>query len=296
MQFFDPKNPNEKKKMIAAAVLALVAIVVLGYVFFGGTSSKPTTNQPIARSSPTVARPGKEPLPEGPPIDSSIYKEVTYNPGVPAVADANRNIFAYYEPPPPTPKPVIVVTPTPTPTPPVMVSSLAPATVYAGTPADFTLQVSGDKFTPAVHVVLDGRDLPTRFINSQQLFATVPQTLIKNAGVRQVMARSSDGKLYSNTIMLNISQAPQPNFTYVGLIGKPRGNDTAVLQDKGSKDFIRVQRGDTVAVRFRVFSISEKEVILLDSTLKIPHRLAFTADQNSNTGYRPPARTVDDEP
>ena len=34
MQFFDPKNPNEKKKMIAAAVLALVAIVVLGLRFF----------------------------------------------------------------------------------------------------------------------------------------------------------------------------------------------------------------------------------------------------------------------
>lgn len=295
MQFFDPKNPNEKKKMIAAAVLGLVAIVVLGYVFFGGSPSKPITNQTSARPSPTIVRAGNQPPPDV-PTDESIYKPVEYNPVVPAVADANRNVFAYYEPPPPTPKPVVVVTPTPTPTPPVMVSSLAPATVYAGTPADFTLQVSGDKFTPAVHVVLDGRDLPTRFINSQQLFATVPQTLIKNPGVRQVMARSTDGKLYSNTIMLNISQAPQPNFTYVGLIGKPRGNDTAVLQDKSSKDFIRVQRGDTVAARFRVFSISEKEVILLDSTLKIPHRLAFTADQNSNTGYRPPARSADDEP
>jgi hypothetical protein len=298
MKFFDPNNPNEKKKMIAAAVLALVAIVVLGYVFFGGSPSKPNTNQPIARSTPIVNRPGKEPPPEGPPPDDSsmVYQEVKYNPGVPAIADANRNIFAYYEAPSPTPKPVYIPTPTPTPTPPVMVSSLAPSTVYAGTPADFNLQVSGDKFTPAVHVILDGRDLPTRFINSQQLFATVSQTLIKNAGVRQIMARSSDGKLYSNTITLNISQPPQPNFAYVGLIGKPRGNDTAVLQDKGNKDFIRVQRGDTVAVRFRVFSISEKEVVLIDATLKIPHRLSFSADQNSNTGYRPPARSADDEP
>lgn len=297
MKFVDPNNPNEKKKMIAAAVLALVAIVVLGYVFFGGSSSKPTTNQPIARSSPTVARPGKEPPPEGPAVeDSSIYQEVIYNPAVPAVADANRNIFTYYEPPPPTPKPVIVVTPTPTPTPPLMVSSLAPQTVYAGTPADFNLQVTGDKFTPAVHVILDGRDLPTRFINSQQLFATVSQTLIKNAGVRQVMARSSDGKLYSNTIALNISQPERPNFTYVGIIGKPRFNDTAILQDKGNKDFIRVQRGDSVGGRFRVVSISEKEVILIDATLKIRFPLPFTADQNSNSGYRPPARSADDEP
>jgi hypothetical protein len=298
MKFFDPNNPNEKKKMIAAAALALVAIVVLGYVFFGGSSPKPNTNKPIARSSPTPARIGKggQPPDEPPGEDLTIYKPVEPNSVVPAVGDADRNIFAFYEPPPPTPKPVYVPTPTPTPTPPVMVSSLSPTTVYAGTPADFSLQVNGDRFTPAVHIYLDGRDLQTRFINSQQLFATVSQTLIKNAGVRQVMARSADGKLYSNTISLNVSQPTAPNFTYVGIIGKPRFNDTAVLQDKGNKDFIRVQRGDPVGGRFRVVSISEKEVVLIDATLKIPFRLPFTADQNSNTGYRPPARSTDDEP
>ncbi|HWP52938.1 MAG TPA: hypothetical protein VN476_02335 [Pyrinomonadaceae bacterium] len=298
MKFFDPNNPNEKKKMIAAAVLALVAIVVLGYVFFGGSSSAPNTNKAIARSSPTPRiNKGVEPPPDAPPgEDLTIYKPVVCCPGNPAVGDADRNIFAFYEPPPPTPKPVYVPTPTPTPTPPVMVSSLSPTTVVAGTPSDFSLQVNGDKFTPAVHIYIDGRDVPTRFINSQQLFATVSQTLIKNAGVRQIMARSSDGKLYSNTISLNVSQPEQPNFTYVGIIGKPRFNDTAVLQDKGNKEFVRVQRGDSVGRRFRVVSISEKEVVLIDATLKIPFRLPFTADQNSNTGYRPPARSTDDEP
>lgn len=295
MQFFDPNNPNEKKKMIAAAVLALVAIIVLGYVFFGGSSSKPPTNQTATRPSPTV-RPGN-PQVEPPPSDElSIYQEVKYVPVVPKVDEANRNIFAFYEAPSPTPTPVYVPTPTPTPIPPLTISSIAPQTVYAGTPADFNLQVNGEKFTPAVHVILDGRDLPTRFINSQQLFATVSQTLIKNAGVRQVMVRNSDGQLYSNTTTLNISQPPVPNFTYVGIIGKPRYNDTAVLQDKTSKDFIRVQRGDAVGVRFRVVSISEKEVVLIDSTLKIPHHLAFTSDQTSSPGFRPPARSADDEP
>jgi hypothetical protein len=296
MQIFDPKNPNEKKKMIAAAVLALVAILVLGYVFFGGSSSKPTTNQTAARSSPSPVRAGKEPLGEPPVVDESTYTPVSYTTTAPKIDDATRNIFAYYEPPPPTPKPSIIVTPTPAPTPPLMVSSLSPQTVYAGTPADFNLQVSGDKFTPAVHVMLDGRDLPTRFINAQQLFATVSQTLIKNAGVRQVMARSPDGKLYSNTLTLNISPAPQPNYAYVGIIGKPRFNDTALLQDKGNKEFIRVTRGDPVGGSFKVVSISEKEVVLIDTKLKIQHHLAFTADQNSNSGYRPPARSVDDEP
>ena len=297
MKVFDPNNPNEKKKMIVAGVLALVAIVVLGYVFFGGSSSTPNTNKAIARTSPTPRiSTGQRPPDETIDEDLTIFKPVVCCSGNPAVGDADRNIFAFYEPPPPTPKPVYVPTPTPTPTPPVMVSSLSPTTVVAGTPADFSLQVNGDKFSPAVHIYLDGRDLQTRFINSQQLFATVSQTLIKNAGVRQVMVRSADGKLYSNTITLNVSQPTAPNFNYVGIIGKPRFNDTAVLQDKGNKEFVRVQRGDSVGGRFRVVSISEKEVVLIDATLKIPFRLSFTADQNSNTGYRPPTRTADDEP
>src|SRR5215813_5921182 len=295
MQFFGPNNPNEKKKMIAAAVLALVALIVLGYVFFGGSPSKPATNQ-IARTSPTPGRAPKE-GPDGPVVDDSNTEPVVYHPLTPSISEGDRNIFAYYEAPSPTPKPVIVPTPTPTPTPPLTVSSISPMTVFAGTPADFSLQVNGDKFTPAVHVLFDGRDLPTRFINSQQLFATVSQSLIKNAGVRQIVVRSPDGQLYSLPVSLNVNQPPQPNFNYVGIIGKPRFNDTAVLQDKSSKDFIRVQRGDPVGGRFRVVSISEKEVVLIDSTLKIPHRLTFTVDQNSNsTPYRPPARTVDDEP
>src|SRR5262249_34934705 len=163
-----------------------------------------------------------------------------YTPHVPGVSDANRNIFAFYIPPSPTPKPSYVPTPSPTPTPPLVASSLSPMTVYAGTPADFTLQLNGDKFTPAVHLVIDGRDLPTHFISSQQLFATVPQSLIKSAGVRSVMARNNDGQLYSNTVSLNVSPAPTPNYTYVGIIGKPHYNDTAVLQDKSSKEFVRV--------------------------------------------------------
>ena len=299
MQFFDPNNPNEKKKMIAAGVLAVAAIAVLGYVFFGGSSSKPPANQATRNRpspSPRVAVvPGSNDV--APPPDDSIYQEIKYSGNTPGLSEGDRNIFAFYEPPPPTPKPSPVYIPTPTPTLPLVVSSVSPPSVFAGTPADFSLQVGGDKFTPAVHVVLDGRDLPTRFINAQQLFATVSQSLIKNAGARQVMARNADGTLYSNIITLNVNQAPQPNFTYIGIIGKPHYNDTAVLQDKSSKDFIRVQRGDPVGGRWRVVSISEKEVLLIDATLKIPYHLPFTADQSSPSGpYRPPVRTVDDEP
>jgi hypothetical protein len=300
MKFFDPNNPNEKKKMIAAGALGLVALIVLGYVFFGGSSTKPTTNSNnIARTSPTPRPPttGTTPAPDTAPDDCAYCREVSYNGSLPSVSEANRNIFAYYIPPSPTPKPPpYVPTPTPTPPPPLIASSLSPSNVYARTPGDFALQVSGDKFTSAVHIFVDGRDLPTRFISAQQLFTTVPAALITNPGVRQVEVRTPDRKLYSNTLALNVTPPPVPNFNYVGFIGKPRFNDTAVIQEKSSKDFLNVQRGDPVGSRFKVVSISEREIKLIDTTLKIMHTIPFSADQSSGGPYRPPTRTVDDEP
>src|SRR5437763_6062919 len=295
MKFFDPNNPNEKKKMIAAGALGLIAVIVLGYVFFGG-SSKSTTNTTAGRPSPTPRAGTTAQVQDTPKDECTICQPIVYNGTVPAVTEPNRNVFAFYEPPPPTPKPVPVVTPIPTPTPPVTASSLSPSNVYARTPTDFTLQLNGDKFTPALHIVLDGRDLPTRFISPQQLFATVSANLIANPGVRQVMARSNDGQIYSNTITLNVTPPPVPNYNYVGLIGKPRFNDTAVLQDKNNKELQNVQRGDVVGVRFRVVSISEKEVKLIDITLKITTTIPFSTDPNSPGPYRPPARAADDEP
>jgi hypothetical protein len=295
MQLFDPNNPNEKKKILAAVVLGIAAIVVLGYVFFGGSSTKTPTNRPVAGGpTPTPTRVVERP--DNAPDDPSIYEPINYDGTVPPVSEADRNIFAYYEPTPRPAPEVRIPTPSPTPTPPLTVSSLAPSNVYAHTPADFSLQVTGDKFTPAVHVTFDGRDLPTRFISGQQLFTTVPSALVTNPGVRQVQVRSNDGQLYSNTIMLNVSPPPAPNYNYIGLIGKPRFNDTAVLQEKSSKELLNVQRGDVLGGRFRVSSISEKEVVLIDTTLKIRSTISFSNDTATNPQFRPPVRTSDDEP
>src|SRR2546423_15018238 len=117
MKLFDPNNPNEKKKMIAAGALGLVAIIVLGYVFFGG-SSKPPTNI-AGRPSPTPRAGTATAQVQDTPIDEcAICQPIVYNGSVPAMTEANRNVFAFYEPPPPTPRPVVGGTPTPTPTPP----------------------------------------------------------------------------------------------------------------------------------------------------------------------------------
>jgi hypothetical protein len=298
MQLTDPNNPNEKKKLIAAGVLGLVAILVLGYVFFGGSSKPavPVKRNLAATQTPSPLRGTKDPsLMDNPVDDPSSYQPINYTGAAPPMSEPNRNIFSYYEPPPKPSPEIRIPTPTPTPVPPLTLSSLAPSNVFART-ADFSLQVMGDKFTPAVHVVIDGRDLSTRFISAQQLFTTVPAAVIAIPGQRQVMVRNNDGKLYSLPAFLNVSPPPLPNYNYVGIIGKPHFNDTAVLQDKGSKDLLNVQRGDVLGGRFRVNSISEREVVLVDTNLKIRHTIPFTVENNSNQPYRPPVRTSDDEP
>lgn len=291
MQLFDSNNPNERKKIIAAAALFVVAIAVLSYVFFAGSSKKPPTNSTAAKPSPTPTKIVKE---QEPVEDPSIYRPIVYNGTIPGASEADRNIFAYYEPTPrPTPE-VRIPTPTPTPVPPMAISSLSPSTVYART-ADFSLEITGDKFTPVSRVAVDGRELPTRFISSQQLFITVPAALISTPGTRQVMARTNDGKLYSNSATLNVTPPPLPNYNFVGIIGKPRGNDTAVLQKKGEKELLNVYRGDVLEGRFRVNSISEREVVLVDTTLKIRHTIPFTIDTSIPPQNRPPVRRVDSE-
>jgi hypothetical protein len=289
MQLFDPNNPNEKKKMIVAAVLGLAAILVLGYLFLGGGSTKPP---PRASTSPTpTPRRPYEPPPDD--EDIAVYQEIVYNGTVVGAPEADRNIFAYYVPPPPPVKQV--PTPTPTPPPPLTVSNVSPASVFART-GDFSLQVMGDKFVPGVRIVIDGRAMATRIISAQQVATTVTADMIANPGNRRIEVRTSDGALYSNVVSLNVTAPPVPNFTYIGLIGKPRGNDIAVLQDKNNKELVNVQRGDLVGGRFRLTSISDKELKLIDVNLKIPHTLAFTPD--TSTGGRPPVRrpVIDDEP
>jgi hypothetical protein len=293
MQLFDPKNPNEKKKMIVAAVLGLSAILVLGYLFLGGSSSKPTANRPTANPAPTPRVAKVQDVPDTTSDDTATFQPINYPRSIPAVGEANRNIFAYYEPP--RPQPTLPPPPSPTPTPPLVANSVSPQSVYART-GDFSLQVMGDKFVPGVNIMLDGRVMQTRYISAQQLATTVSSDMIANPGNRQIVLRNANGSLYSNPVSLTVTPPPLPNYNYVGLIGKPRANDLAVLQDKNSKEFLNVQRGDVVGGRFRVNSISDKEVVLVDTNLKIRHTINFTTETANSPG-RPTRRTpVDEEP
>ncbi len=299
-------NPKERKKVIGAAVLGLVAVILLWWTFFGfGESSSKTPARAGVTPTPsrTVRTTNNPPQGQAPAESTGELldklRPVVWQSSSPAVPEARRNIFVFYEPPPVIPKPSIIPTPTPTPIPPALLANLSPAMVFART-ADFTLEIAGDKFTPQMRVVIDnGTELPTRFLSPQQVSATVPASLIANPGSRQVMLRSADGRVYTNSATLNIGAPPTPNFTYVGIIGTPRFIDTAILLDKSSKEILNIQRGDLVGGRFRVTSISEKELVLIDNNLKIKHTLAFsTQGDRSNPLQRPTPRieSEDDEP
>ena len=306
MQVSDIRNPGERKKLILAVVLGLVALVLLWWTFFGfGGSSTQVSPRPAGqRPSPVAA--SRRPTANAPAQSVVEFKgteldqlrPVIYEYTSVTVPQARRNIFVYYEPP----KPPVVVpstpTPTPTPVPPVLLASVSPANVYART-GDFTLEISGDKFTPQLRVVMDNNELRTRYINPQQLSASVPAAFIGNPGARQVMLRSADGTLYSNTASLSVAAPPTPNYSYIGIIGTRKFIDTAILLDKANKETLNVQRGDLLAGRFRVTSISEKEVVVVDNNLKVRHTLAMTVQgDRGNPMQRPTPRveSEDDEP
>ena len=303
MQATDIRNPSERNKLILAGALGIVALLFLWWTFFGFGSSQSGVQRPAGQSPPSLA--GRVPSKLSPSSvvepnasdQDAILGPVIYRPPLSA-PEAGRNIFVYYEPPPKEVKVPVTPTPTPTPEPPVLLANISPANVFAKT-ADFPLEISGDKITSQLRVVLDNTELPTRYIGPQQLAATVPAALIANPGSRQVMLRSADGKLYSNTLMLSVAEAPKPNYSYIGIIGTPHHIDTAILQDKNNKETLNVQRGDLLGGRFRVTSISEKEVVVVDSNLKIKHSLGMTTQgDRSNPLQRPTPRvdSEDDEP
>ena len=306
MKLADISNPEERKKLIWAMVLGLFAIVFLWWALFGfGSSPKPAVKQSNSNSNR-----GPGPRRVGDTVTAQTANDIKSDPWehlrplvvtgfVPSAPEAKRNIFVYYEKPPAPIKSETEPTPAPTPPPPLLLAGIQPSNRFART-EDFTMEATGDKFVPGVRIVVDARELTTRFISPQQLSATVPASMIANPGAHTVMVKSPDGRLYSTTLSLNVSAPPTPNYSYVGIIGTRRYNDTAILQDKNNREILNAQRGDILAGRFRLTSISEKELVLIDEQLKIKHTLAFSTDRDRAIGPQsrptPRVEAEDDEP
>jgi hypothetical protein len=303
MPLVDLTKPGEKKKLIFAAVLGLGAILVLYWVLIGFDSRPPTktttasTTQP--RPTTTTQRPAAVVPASQAVIDAARMAPIVYEPSSYNAPEAKRNIFAYYEPPA---KPVVAPstpTPTPEPPPPVLLASVSPSNVYART-ADFKLEAAGDKFTPEMRIFVDGRELPTTYKGPQQLSTTVAASVIAAPGARQIVVRTPDNRLYSNPLAINVTAPPVPNYTYIGIISpQDRVTDTALLQDRSNRTIVSAYRGDVIGGRFRVTSISEKELVVVDTSLKIKHVLPMSeGDKGSGPLARPTPRvdSEDDEP
>lgn len=298
----DLTKPGEKKKLIWASILGLVALVFLWWTFIGFGSSSPTAN-PRATTTPTPRR--GTPAATNPNDQSATLNElvatlrevhmIQANTNVP---EAQRNIFAFYEPVKVV-KAVVTPTPTPTPTPPLLLASVSPSNVYART-AEFTLEASGDKFTPDVRIFIDGRELQTKYRGPQQVSATVPAQVIASPGSRSVTVRSPDGRIYSNPMPINVAQPPTPNYGYIGLISSRPRVDIALLQDLSTKAVISAQRGEVFGGRFRLTSIADKEIVFVDTNLKIQHKITMTEGEKGfgSPLSRPTPRVdaEDDEP
>ena len=305
MALVDLSKPGERKKLIFAAVLGLGAILVLYWVLIG-FDSKPAQTRTTSSATPqrpatTTSRPAS---PAAAPVSPDVqtlaaFAPINYEPSSYSAPEARRNIFAYYEPPV---KPVTAPetpTQTPEPPPPILLASVSPSNVYARTDA-FKLEAAGDKFTPAMRIFIDGRELPTTYKGPQQLSTTVDASFIAAPGARQVVVRTPDNSLYSNQLTINVAAPPVPNYTYIGIISpQNRVTDTALVQDRNNRNIVSILRGDVVGGRFRVTSISEKELVLVDTSLKIKHVLPMTeSDKSGGPLSRPTPRVdaEDDEP
>ena len=310
MQAVDLNKPGEKKKLIWAGALGLGAIIILWWALFGfGSSTPPRTTNANARAAVTPSparpqtgpqRPNQTPTPDVAVADLSRYSPVEYRPTSYNATDAKRNIFSYYVAPVKAAPVVQEPTPSPPPPPPLLLASVNPANVYARS-GDFKLEVAGDKFTTATKIYLEGRELATTYKGPQQLSANVAAAMIAVPGSHGIVVRTPDNSLYSNQATLNVAAPPTPNFLYVGIISPTtRVEDTAIVQDRTNKNVLNVRRGDVLGGRFRVTSISDKELVLVDTNLKIPHKLAMTeGDKNLNnplTRPTPRVESEDDEP
>jgi len=307
MKLFEGKSPTERNKIIAAIVIGALAVLAIGNMIFSpfsGSKKNITVNlspSPTASASPnrngdTVVTA----LPKQNEIDSVYISTPVVMQYPPSASDAGRNIFAFYEPPIPTP---ISPTPfvekkTPTPIPPtpiqytVVLSYISKQSVYAGDKG-FKLDVGGDKFTPDTYIFFNGTQLPTTYISPQQLSAEIPANYIAGAGQRTIEVKSADGKLFSNPIFFNVQAPPLPQFAYIGIVSRKRGNnDTAYVMEQGKTLPSTYRLNDIIGGRFRLVSISPAKLLVQDIQLGFlaPYTMELIkgSGQTSSTTTRQP--------
>lgn len=274
---------SEKKKQIAVAVLAPIALLAVAWSLFFSDDS-PSSSPSTARQ--TTARPGiNTPINPAGTSNTTAKAEVILvsqpldltGLGDSTAPVMGRNIFIFPTPtPPPTPKPT--PTPTPIPPPPITLAGMNPSQVTART-ANFDMTVFGAKIPADARVLLNGSPYPTTVVNASQLKVSVPASVIANPGQVQVEVKGAadPANMYSNRLTLNISAPPIPGFKYLGIIIK-NGVSTAVIRDESESELKSVRKGDRIGSRWQVTNITPTEIEILDITIQVRHRLPFTGE------------------
>jgi hypothetical protein len=94
-----------------------------------------------------------------------------------------------------------------------------------------------------------------------------------------------------------VIEPPRPDFDFIGLIARQHyNNDTAYFQDRGRRndDPFTARLNDVIKGRFRVISISAKEVEFEDVRLGFKHKLPLLRPDDSSTGSVENSFNVDD--
>src|SRR6185295_8271987 len=112
-----------------------------------------------------------------------------------------------------------------------VIVSIDPNTVVAGSPS-FTLTVNGGNFAAGIVIRANGTTLGTNLVSSTQATATVPSTLILNAGTINITA-TNPGSGASSAVALTVI-ANQPQITTLDPPSVPIGNQNVDVTVNGT--------------------------------------------------------------
>lgn len=269
------KDKETRNRLLLGALAVLLAGVVY-FQFFSGSDAPNPVPSANAKATPTPTPP-RQTSGTPAPIISEPLDLASMQPGSQSGGGTGRNIFIYPTPtpPPPPPSPTPVVTPTPWPIP---VNSLNPGGVIART-ADFSLTVFGANMPQDAQGFVNGRALPTTFVNATQVKINVPADAIRMPGSLGVMVRSqSDALLVSNTVPLNVAAPPEPPYKYIGLITLKNVPTAVLISQSNDDDVYNVRKGLVIGGKWKIVNITPQKVEIEDTSIKVSHIINYTVD------------------
>ncbi|MBI4470219.1 MAG: IPT/TIG domain-containing protein [Acidobacteria bacterium] len=269
---------KEKRKRLGLAGLLVVLIGVLIWQFvLADDSGEPAT----AASGPVAGQRGPKPSKAVADENGEGYRPLplaALERGRSSASEPTRNIFTYYVPPP---KPYVPPPPPPTP---LKITSISPASVYAGT-VDTPLQVTGTELPPDCRIYVNGQSLPSTVKEGAEVTATIPKSLMTSPSQLQVEVRDDGGGLYSNKLTLLVNPAPPPPYRYVGRI-----DNLAFLSGGGGPPDERfpLLLGTVIDKRWKLISIGDEQLMMEDTLLQVQHPVRLSPEGSTASLNTPP--------